>query len=88
MAGNTSFTEFYSLIVSTVGSSTSVATTSLKASEASLEAVQNMRDSVSGVTLDEELASMMQFQRSYEASANFINTINEMIETLMFRAFS
>ncbi|MBU1627488.1 flagellar hook-associated protein FlgK [bacterium] len=81
--GKSSFVEFYSLIVSKVGNGASLSETSLKATETSLETVCNLRDSVSGVSTDEELANMMQYQRSYEASARFISTINSMIDVLI-----
>jgi len=87
MDGNTTFNEFYSLLVSTIGNNTSVTETGLKAAETSLEAIRNLRDSVSGVSIDEELANMMRFQRSYEASAKFLSTINSMIDVLVNRLF-
>ena len=83
LAGDTTFTEYYSLIVSKVGSHSRSMITSLSASETSLTATQNLRDSISGVTIDEELANMMKFQRTYEASARFISTIDNMINTLI-----
>ena len=36
-----------------------------------------------GVNLDEEMASMLMFQRSYQASARLITTIDSMLETLI-----
>jgi flagellar hook-associated protein 1 FlgK len=49
--------------------------------------VQNMllrqRDSVSGVSLDEEMTEMMKFQKAYEASAHLITTIDEMLDTVL-----
>ena len=41
------------------------------------------RQSLSGVNVDEELVSMMKYQRSYEASAKIIQTSNQMLSTLM-----
>ena len=38
---------------------------------------------MSGVSLDEEAASMMRFQRAYEANARFFSTVNETLEILM-----
>jgi flagellar hook-associated protein 1 FlgK len=36
-----------------------------------------------GVNMDEEMSNMVQFQQSYQASARVINTMNEMVETLL-----
>ena len=39
--------------------------------------------SLSGVSLDEEMANMIKFETSYQASARFITTINGMLDVLM-----
>ncbi len=36
-----------------------------------------------GVNLDEELANLMKFQTSYQASAKIISTIDQMLNTLL-----
>ena len=45
--------------------------------------VARLRDQVSGVSLDEEAASMIKFQRGYEANAKYFAAVDEMILTLM-----
>jgi flagellar hook-associated protein 1 FlgK len=45
--------------------------------------IENMRDSVSGVSMDEETANMMKFQRAYEANAKFFSVVNETLDTLL-----
>lgn len=42
-----------------------------------------IRQSVSSVNLDEELANMIQYQKAYEASARFVNTVDKMMETVI-----
>lgn len=42
-----------------------------------------LRDSVSGVSLDEEATNILQFQRMFEASSRVINAANEMLVTLI-----
>jgi flagellar hook-associated protein 1 FlgK len=45
--------------------------------------IEALRESVSGVSLDEEAANMIKFQRAYEANARFFTTIDQAIETLI-----
>jgi flagellar hook-associated protein 1 FlgK len=45
--------------------------------------VDNARQGVSGVSLDEEMANLVQYQHAYEAAARFISTISSTLDTLM-----
>ena len=46
-------------------------------------AVKNQRDSVSGVSLDEETADLLRFQKAYQANAKVITVIDEMLTSLI-----
>ena len=48
-----------------------------------LTAVSNQRQSVSGVSLDEEMTNLIQYQQAYQASARVMNAINSTLSTLM-----
>jgi len=50
-----------------------------------MKQLRDMRESNSGVNLDEELANMIRFQKGYEAAARYITTVNNMLETLINR---
>ena len=45
--------------------------------------MQNQQSSVSGVSLDEELTNMMQYQRSYQAASRIIDTMNSLLDTII-----
>jgi flagellar hook-associated protein 1 len=51
------------------------------------QVVENMltrqRDSVMGVSLDEEMSDLVKFQTAFQASAKLINTIDEMLATVL-----
>ncbi len=47
------------------------------------ESLQNQRQVISGVNIDEELISMITFQRAYQASAKVITTSNQMLDSLL-----
>ncbi len=48
-----------------------------------MKQVEALTDAVSGVSLDEEAMMMMRFQRAYEANAQFFQTVNQTIDSLM-----
>jgi len=48
-----------------------------------MKQLSDMRQSISGVNIDEELANMIRYQHGYNAAARFISTVNMMLDTLM-----
>jgi len=81
VAGGETPTDYYANIVFGVGSSVSNATAEQSASQLVLGQLQDQRDSVSGVSLDEEATNLIQYQRAYEASARVVSTINDILNT-------
>ncbi len=51
--------------------------------EAESQSLTSQRQAFSGVNTDDELISMMKFQRAYQASAKVIQTSNTMLDSLM-----
>jgi flagellar hook-associated protein 1 FlgK len=84
MSGGTSTAaEAWSNFVYQVGSDVATAQSTSGTREAVVRQLQQLRDQASGVSLDEEAANLMKFQRSYEASARFFTTVNDTLSTLM-----
>jgi flagellar hook-associated protein 1 FlgK len=50
-----------------------------------MKQLRDMRQSISGVNIDEELANMIRYQHGYNAAARFITTVNSMLDTLINR---
>lgn len=75
--------DYYSGIVFNVGNATSNASAEQNASSLILQQLNGQRSSVSGVSLDEEAANMVQYQDAYAASAQVITTINDMMYTVV-----
>lgn len=48
-----------------------------------LAGFQESRDSVSGVSLDEEMANLVQFQHCYQANAKIIATVDELLDVVV-----
>lgn len=77
--GGQSPTGYYSGIVFDVGNAVSNATAEQTASTQVLQQLNDQRASVSGVSLDQEAANMVQYQHAYAASAQIITAINTMM---------
>ncbi len=51
--------------------------------EAQRDTLSSLRDSLSGVSLQEELAQLSQFQRAAQASTKFISTVDTLLGSLI-----
>lgn len=51
--------------------------------EALLAGLEESRTSISGVSLDEEMANMIQFQHAYQANAKIISTVDELLDLII-----
>lgn len=70
-------------LVTTVGTDVKAAGDEADATSALLSDVQTVRDSVSGVSTDEEAAQLLQYQAAYRAASKVIATVNDMLGDLM-----
>ncbi len=50
-----------------------------------LSVLNEQRESVSGVSLDEEAANLLKFQRSYQAAVRLMTAVDEMLEQIVTR---
>jgi flagellar hook-associated protein 1 FlgK len=73
----------YNAFVTGIGSDVSSAQSAQQTSQSLLSAVSNQRQSVSGVSLDEEMTNLIQYQQAYQASARVMNAIDETLSTLI-----
>ncbi len=78
-----SFSGYYQRLVSDVGVMSRRASDSLKFDDTMLNEIQNRRESVSGVSLDEEAANLIRFQRSFEAGAKMLQVTDELLQTIL-----
>ena len=83
VVGGQSPTDYYSGIVSTVGNDVSNGSAELSAAQAILTQLQDQNNSVAGVSLNEEAANMVQYQNAYDAAAQVVTAINDMLYTVI-----
>ncbi len=80
---NDTFDNYYSQIVSTVGIEASRNKMALGGAQDASVQLHNLRDGFSGVSLEEEMVDLVQYQRGFESSAKFLSTIDEMMDSLL-----
>jgi flagellar hook-associated protein 1 FlgK len=80
--GQTS-TNYYSSFVSELGSTVAEAETESTAQSASVTQLQTQRDSLSGVSLNEEASAMQRFETSYQAASQVFNILNTIMTSAL-----
>jgi flagellar hook-associated protein 1 FlgK len=81
--GNLTFNDYHAVTTGNVGSATKQAESQLETTTLEFEQINGLRESVSGVSLDEELTNLLSFQRSFEASARMITVADELFQTVL-----
>jgi flagellar hook-associated protein 1 len=74
---------YYGTHVSQIGSDVKSAETAAANQQQVNQQLETLRSSVSGVSLDEEMTHMLQFQRSYQAAARMLSTFDSLLETII-----
>jgi flagellar hook-associated protein 1 len=73
----------YSQFVASLGVDSNTAQGESTNQQVLLNQLQQQRDSVSGVSIDEETTNLIQYQRAYEAAAHVVTVIDSMLDTLI-----
>ncbi len=81
----TTFNEFYTSLISRIGSQGEEAKNRVENQTVMLKNLDNIRESVSGINLDEEMANMIAFQHGYNAAARLISTFDNMLDVIINR---
>ena len=81
--GTATLDDYYNTQVGQIGAITQRAIKSQESQKNVLGQLQNIRESISGVSLDEETTKMIEFQKTYDASARLIKTADEMFDTVL-----
>ena len=76
-------TDFYNSLVGKLGVQSSEAKSFSSNFELMVQQVDGMRQSVQGVSLDEEMTNMIKYQHAYDAAARVITTMDQALETVI-----
>jgi flagellar hook-associated protein 1 FlgK len=75
----------YSQLVTTIGSDSASAQHATSNANVLVDSLKSRRDSVSGVSLDEEMTNLIKYQQGYQAASRALNAIDDAINTLISR---
>ncbi len=78
-----SIDSYYREIIADLGIEVEEAYNYSEAQESILNTTENDRKSISGVSLDEELTSMLKYQHAYNAAARMVNVIDSLIDKVV-----
>jgi flagellar hook-associated protein 1 FlgK len=83
MGGTQSYSDYYGSIVRDVGNEVLKSDAYYNHQSDMMAQLENQREAVSGVSLDEEMISLIKFQNAYTAAARMITTADEMMQTVL-----
>lgn len=85
---NSTLQGFYQQTVSDAGGRAATAKSASASAGATLTQLTRQRESVSGVSTDSEMVNMLKYQRAYQASARVVQTMDDMVGTLINNLFA
>ncbi len=75
--------DYYKGVVSALGIKTQEAGFAVNTQNTIIKQINTKTQSISGVSIDEEMTDMLKFQHSYQAAAKYVTVINQLLDTLM-----
>ena len=86
LGGTATINDFYESLVVGIGVEARAADATFTVEQTFVETSERRRQEISGVSLDEEVASLILYQRAFEASARVIAVTDRMLEVLLTTA--
>ena len=83
MGGTQSYNDYYSAIVRDAGNEVLKSEASYNHQSDMMTQLENQREAVSGVSLDEEMINLLKFQNAYTAAAKLITAADEMMQSIL-----
>ena len=81
--GIDNFNSFYGKMTSRIGIESNQNSLMMDGAQDAVDQLENLRDGFVGVSLEEEMISLIQYQRGFESSAKFLTTVDEMMSSLI-----
>jgi flagellar hook-associated protein 1 FlgK len=75
--------EYYNILVGDIGLMDSQAGQNQDLQQSLINQLNELRDSVSGVSLDEEMVNMMKYQYAYIAASKMVNASDQLLQSIL-----
>ncbi|HOV63303.1 MAG TPA: flagellar hook-associated protein FlgK [Spirochaetia bacterium] len=85
LGGIRTFDDYFAKTVADVGLKGERAARALETENAIMKELEDMKQSISGVNIDEEFSELIKFQHGYTAASRFITELNKMYDTIINR---
>ena len=82
-SGTSTFSDYYSELVSTVGVDTAAADDKYSSQSDAVSTYQTLLDSATSVSTDEEEINLLMYQSTYEAAAKVMTVLDELLQTVI-----
>jgi flagellar hook-associated protein 1 FlgK len=83
--GSQTVNEFYETLIAETGLKGEISESETVNRGLIVENLHNLRKSMSGVNIDEELVNLVKFQHGYAAAARFVTEVNKMLDVIINR---
>jgi flagellar hook-associated protein 1 FlgK len=81
--GTATLDDHYNSLVGKIGIEAQRANSAAESQKDITGQLKNLRESIAGVSIDEEMTKMIEFQKSFDASARLVRTADEMMDTVL-----
>lgn len=81
--GGASILEFYNGVANGVAADGAAAQNNLEAVQAVQSALEQKRQSISGVSLDEEAIQLLKFQRAFQGAARYVSVVDQLMQEML-----
>ena len=79
------FEQYFKQMISDLGISSQHAKSMVQTQDKLLTYLETQYLSISGVSMDEEIVNLVQYQKAYDANAKVIATLTDMLDTIINR---
>lgn len=83
--GGSTFDNYYKNLIARLGVESQESSRMVDNQQALVDQLSNRKESISGVSMDEEMTSLMQYQYAYQGAARVVTTLDSMLDTLINR---